>query len=315
MISVSQIGTPQSAAFDPLSTSLQFSSHPAQNQLSVSSNPNVVNTISNGIASTTGAFYVYFFSAHPFLLPHHRQVELLKQRRIPHLELAIQYIGSCFLAQAPTQMYQEALKRMLSQQNLPRDAFAVQALLLFAIGLHANNDPRKAMQILDMAINIALEIGLNQRDYAMMQGCNDRVLEECYRRTWWSLYVCNGLFSGVNPMIPFRLQHVATDVPLPCEDTEYLSGVSRVPPTSSQCAAPTADHQWLLSKLPANTRKQIPFTSTLQDYDDAAFAPEQCEFSSFAYLIDAIRIMGRVLEVSRAESIEFHLVDIVDADL
>jgi hypothetical protein len=219
-------GSQASTPYAVLANDLPYSSLAAPNQVSATSTPNANYSINNGIASTTGAFYVYFFSAHPFLLPHHRQVELLKQRRIPHLELAIQYIGSCFLPEAPTELYKEALKRMLSQHNLPRDAFSIQALLLFAIGLHANNEPEMASQMLDMTINMALEIGLNRRDYGLFQGCNDRVLEECYRRTWWSLYASNGLFAGVNPRIPFRLRDVATDVPLPCEDMEYLSGVS-----------------------------------------------------------------------------------------
>ncbi|KAF2808367.1 uncharacterized protein BDZ99DRAFT_419412 [Mytilinidion resinicola] len=284
IVPISQIGTPQHGTFGALINTNPFASPPISNQSALHSNLNPNSSVNSGVASTTSAFYFYFYSSHPFLLPHHRQVELLKQRRIPHLELAIQYIGSCFLPAAPTEMYKDALKRMLSQHNLPKDAFSVQTLLLFAIGLHANNDPEKAAQMLDVAINIALEIGLNQGDFALMHGANDRILEECLRRTWWSLYVINGLFAGVNPRIPFRLRDVVTDVPLPCEEVEYYSG-------------------------------HIPFTRSLQDYDDSAFAIEESEFSSFTYLVDAVRIMGKVLEVSRADNMEYHMVDITDADL
>lgn len=220
------MATPQNGHYDGITTGLPYPSPVTPNQLALGPNSSGSYSMNSGISSTTGAFYHYFYSSHPFLLPHHRQVEILKQRRIPHLELAIQYIGSCFVQTAPTEMYKETLKRMLSQQNLPKDAFLVQTLLLFAIGLHANNDPEKAGQTLDRAITLALEIGLNRADFAMMHGANDRILEECLRRTWWSLYVINGLFAGVNPRIPFRLRDVATDVFLPCEELEFFSGVS-----------------------------------------------------------------------------------------
>lgn len=123
-------------------------------------------------------------------------------------------------------MYKQALNQMLSQQSLDKNGFSVQTLMLFAMGLHANNDPGRAAQIILMAIQLALEIGLHRSDFAIIHGNGDRVLEECWKRTWWSLYIVNGMFAAVNPTIPFQLRDVATDVLLPCEDTEYISGVS-----------------------------------------------------------------------------------------
>lgn len=123
-------------------------------------------------------------------------------------------------------MFKEALNRMLFHQNAPKDGFSVQAMMLFAVGLHANNEPDKAGQVLQLAINLALEIGLNRAEFAILNGSGDRVMVEGWKRTWWSLFVINGLFAGVNPSITFRLRDVASDVPLPCEESEYLSGVS-----------------------------------------------------------------------------------------
>jgi hypothetical protein len=37
---------------------------------------------------------------------------------------------------------------------------------------------------------------------------------------------------------------------------------------------------------------------TLADYDDASLLGEEYEFSSFAYLVDAVRCLGRVLVVN-----------------
>jgi hypothetical protein len=176
-----------------------------------------------GSVSPIGTFFAFFYPSHSFILPRKRVVELFKERRAPHLELAIKYIGSCFIPSAPTQMFKEALNRMLFHQNAPKDGFSVQAMMLFAVGLHANNEPDKAGQV---AINLALEIGLNRAEFAILNGSGDRVMEESWKRTWWSLFVINGLFAGVNPSITFRLRDVASDVPLPCEESEYLLGVS-----------------------------------------------------------------------------------------
>jgi hypothetical protein len=63
----------------------------------------------------------------------------------------------------------------------------------------------------------------------------------------------------------------------------------------------------------ANIVQHIPYPSTLQDYDDSAFLPSLPNFSSFTYLIDAIRTLGKVFECARLDStFEYHAVDVVD---
>ena len=69
----------------------------------------------------------------------------------------------------------------------------------------------------------------------------------------------------------------------------------------------------LTNKTGTNTHQHIPYPSTLQDYDDSAFLPSLATFSSFTYLIDAIRILGKVFECARLDStFEYHAVDVVD---
>ena len=154
---------------------------------------------------------------------------VFKERQAGLLELAVQYIGSSFLPASPTDMYKSAMDRTIASQNYPRDGFAVQALLLFGIGLHANNEIPRAAQIFIMAQNLTIEIGLHRLDFSLINGNGDPVLEESWRRTWWSMYIANGMMTAVNPGVQFRLKDVITDVPLPCEDHQYFSGVS--PPT------------------------------------------------------------------------------------
>ncbi|KAL5397446.1 hypothetical protein PMIN06_003619 [Paraphaeosphaeria minitans] len=238
-----------------------------------------------GPPTPTQAFYHYFYNSHPFCLPQLQLMQLFKDRRAPLLEYAVQYLGSCYLAEMPTDMYKEALNRAIDSGQFPKDGFSVQALILYAVGLHSCNEVPRSAQIFALVQNLVLELGMNRLEYALIHGRNDRILEESWRRTWWSSYTVNGMLTAVNPGVQFRLKDIATDVPLPCEDYQYFSGA-------------------------------IPYPHTLQEYDDSAFAPEEIIFSSFTYLIDAIRILGKVFEVARLDSqFEYHAVDVVDSYL
>ncbi|KAJ4366251.1 hypothetical protein N0V83_007887 [Neocucurbitaria cava] len=235
-----------------------------------------------GPETAVQAFYHYFYNSHPFCLPEPRLLEVFKERRAPLLEYAVQFLGSSFIPSVPTDMYKEAMNRNINNGNYPRDAWSVQALMLFGIGLHAHNEVPRAAQVFQIAQALTLELGLHRMEFAMMNGENDPQLEESWRRTWWSMFTVNGMMTAVNPGVQFRLKDVATDVPLPCENHQYFSG-------------------------------HIPFPSTLQDYDDSAFLPSLTIFSSFAYLIDAVRILGKVFECARLDStFEYHAVDVVD---
>jgi hypothetical protein len=182
------------------------------------------------------SFYHYFYNAHPFCLPHDRLISLFKERRTPLLEHAVHYIGASFLPEIPTDMYKDALNRSINSGSFPSDGYTVQALLLFSIGLHANNEVPRASQIFAIAQNLTLELGLNRIDFAIINGNNDRQLEEMWRRTWWSMYTANGMLSAVNPGVQFRLKDVITNVPLPCEQDNYLSGASIAePPPVQRC--------------------------------------------------------------------------------
>jgi hypothetical protein len=153
-------------------------------------------------------------------------LEVFNQRKAPLLEYAVQFIGSSFITAIPTDMYKEALDRQINNGNFPRDGYSVQALLLFSIGLHAHNEVPRAAQVFAIAQAMTLELGLNRMEFAIIHGENDSQLEECWRRTWWSMFTVNGMMTAVNPGVQFKLKDVLTDVPLPCEDSQYFSGVS-----------------------------------------------------------------------------------------
>ncbi|KAL1645494.1 hypothetical protein SLS58_003803 [Diplodia intermedia] len=240
--------------------------------------------LSNMVCS---AFFSFFAPAHPFLMPRSYLLDFLcssNSKRQPHLEMAIQYIGACYVPQASPQLMEEALRYTLFQQNLPRDSFMVQALLLYAIGLKANDRGSMADDMLSKAIDIALAIGMNDREFAIRNGCGNRLLEESWRRTWWELYVADGFFAGVSQRTNFRLRDVPTDVPLPCEEVEYASGY-------------------------------VPLSRTLEEYDDSAFAEDEVEYSSFAYRIDSVRNLGKVLAVTSEDVLDFRAIETADSCL
>jgi hypothetical protein len=197
---------------------------PPQLNLNGTARPNKFGHL--GPETAVQAFFHYFYNSHPFCLPEPRLLELFKERQAPLLEYAVQFMGSSFISSMPSDMYKEALNRTINNGNYPRDAWSVQALMLFATGLHAHNEVPRAAQIFIIAQNLTIELGLHRMEFALMHGGGDPQLEESWRRTWWSMYTVNGMLTAVNPGVQFKLKDIVTDVPLPCENDQYFSGVS-----------------------------------------------------------------------------------------
>ena len=177
------------------------------------------------------AFFYHFYPAHPFLLPRGRFMAFRKERPLPHLEAAMRYVGSFYVAQAPTAAYGLEAERSVYHMDCHRDGFWIQAMLILVIGLDGYTYQEKALQILIDAQNVALDLGMNKRDYATLNGRGSDVIEESWRRTWWEMYVVDGMIAGVHQRSSFRLNEVLSDVTLPCEEKDYLNGVSQEPPT------------------------------------------------------------------------------------
>jgi hypothetical protein len=56
----------------------------------------------------------------------------------------------------------------------------VQAMLLYALGLDSNNDQKRAIEILTKAQNLAVELGMNRREYAVANGGGSQFCEESW---------------------------------------------------------------------------------------------------------------------------------------
>jgi Fungal specific transcription factor domain len=173
------------------------------------------------------AFYHYFYDAHPFLPPRHQLLQLLKTNPMEHLQTAMCYIGSRYVSGLSTEAYALEFESYLSDcKPAPKDASMVQAMLLFALGLDGNKEREKAIEVLTKAQALAAGLGMNQREYAVINGRGSSVCEESLRRSWWELYVVSVMAAGFHGRATFHRQDSLSNVPLPCEEKEFASGVS-----------------------------------------------------------------------------------------
>lgn len=140
----------------------------------------------------------------------------------------MRYVGSLYIDAGPARaMYLDEAVRLCYLPSTPKDGFLIQALLLLVVTLDGSCEQEKARGFLADCERIAIEIALNSRDFAVLHGQGNPILEESWRRTWWDLYVCDGMVAGVHRVTNFLLFDVAADVALPCEEHQYLTGVSR----------------------------------------------------------------------------------------
>ncbi|KAG6365519.1 hypothetical protein INS49_007130 [Diaporthe citri] len=186
-------------------------------------------------------------------------------QKLDHLQAAMRYVGSLFMDVGPARAsYLDEALRLCYSPSTPKDGFLVQTLLLLIVALDGSCQQDKARDLLTDCERIAVEIGMNTRQFATMNGRGNPILEESWRRTWWDLYVIDGMVAGVHRVTNFLLFDLTADVALPCEESEFLLGT-------------------------------IPQPMYMEDFDDQLFSGEDRPFSSFAYRVAAIRNLGRFM--------------------
>ncbi|KAJ0159459.1 hypothetical protein CTA2_9657 [Colletotrichum tanaceti] len=254
-----------------------FSSGPVSTQLAVAqpqsqSQPSGVPLVQVPVPTLAerclDSFYHHFHASHPFALPKEWLLRVMRDTNIEPLLAAIRWVGSLFLDVGPARavgFLDEAL-RLVQDPATRRDGFFVQALVLLVVALDGSGEQERARDLLGDAERVALELGLNTHAYATQHGRGVPVLEESWRRTWWDLFVVDGMVAGVHRQTNFMLFDVPADAALPCEEHQYMSGT-------------------------------IPPPLTLADLEDRDFSGEDREFSSFAYRILAGRNLGRFMRV------------------
>ncbi|KAM0288732.1 hypothetical protein ACHAO9_006795 [Fusarium lateritium] len=143
----------------------------------------------------------------------------------------------------------------------------VQCRLLYSIALFWNNFRPEADREIEAAKDTALALGMHTREFATANGFGDEVLMESWRRTWWMLYIVDAYYAGTLGTLNLKVFHIEASVDLPCEESEYESGV-------------------------------IPTPRTLDDFNSREFFDEEITFSSFAYLIGAVKCAAFAISTS-----------------
>jgi hypothetical protein len=211
-------------------------------------------------------FYKHFHPAHPFVAP--KRMYLSKPGLLPDvLKAVMRFLGGQYLPKANLKALRNAAATILSEK-VPEDGFKVQGLLLFAIASFARYEQSQGMHALDLAIQLALRLGMNRQLFAITNGQNNPTLQESWRRTWWTLFIINGLVTAIGGQEqPFRLHDVYCDVPMPgpCED--YEDCVSNPKPRS------------------------------ISEFRNRTFSEDPYRWSSFTYAIEAMYIMGAVFSL------------------
>lgn len=218
-------------------------------------------------------YYENFHRSHPILFP--KRVYDSGRRYPSYLNAVVQYIGSHYsvISAAPLRELAAAeLARSIGSENSPQ---IVQARLLYAIALHGNGEIKEARTRLHEAIDMALALGMNKKEFATFYSREESDLEaESMRRTWWELYVLDGYLTALDPRGPssFRMSSINGDVEMPCEESIYAEGRTPMPRSSSR------------QELEARIFGEVD-------------SEETTNLSSFTYRVDAIDLIARVLAV------------------
>ncbi len=211
-------------------------------------------------------FYKHFHPSHPFVVPkklYNSRTCLLPE----YLKAAMRFVAGHYVPNANIKALRNAASVVLLDK-IPEDGFKVQGLLLFAVASFARYEQSQGARALELAIQVALRIGMNGHMYAFTQGQNNFTLQESWRRTWWSLFITNGLVTAIGGQEqPFRLHDVYSDIPLPgsCEDYD-------------KC-------------------QSTPQPRGISDFRNRTFSEDSYCWSSFAYAIEAMYIMGAVFSL------------------
>ncbi|EEP76823.1 predicted protein [Uncinocarpus reesii 1704] len=150
-------------------------------------------------------YYAFFHDAHPILPPAHLLPRIAPIP--PCLQAVVRFIGAHYTLDPSADLYRDSVVSELAAANEP-SFYKVQALLLLSIVLHARNERSDAVDSFSTAVELALGMGMNRASFASTLGENDPVRIETLRRTWWELYMVDGMFSAFDQM-PSRINNAS----------------------------------------------------------------------------------------------------------
>ncbi|KAL7811978.1 hypothetical protein V8C26DRAFT_407774 [Trichoderma gracile] len=221
------------------------------------------------------AYYNCFHRYHP-CAPPRRFLERylqdpIRQDELRPLVFVMRFVGSIYLSShqpslRPRCQELEDLAASAIAQVAPTaiNFFMVPCHAIFSACMYWRGNTARSRRHMDTAVQLALDFGMHRREFAVDHGDGDPVLEECWRRTWWQVYIIDAYYAAIKRNADFATFHVDATADLPCEEDEYERG-------------------------------QIPRPKTLEDFESREFSSEDTVFSSFAYLIGGVRGMASAM--------------------
>ncbi|RDW57384.1 hypothetical protein BP5796_12834 [Coleophoma crateriformis] len=211
--------------------------------------------------SLVDSYYQNFHRFHPLLVPSPHLSRLFQnpsqQPSITPLIAVLRFIGHLSSGGEWSTPLKDSVEACFAEAS-QTDPFMVQCRLLFSIALFWCGNTTDSQREIDAAVRLALHLEMFRREFATERGDGDAVLTESWRRTWWMLFVIDGYYAGTLGTMKSSFAGIEATMELPCEELEFESG-------------------------------EIPKPRTLQDFDCREFANGTTSFSSFAYLVGAVR--------------------------
>lgn len=175
------------------------------------------------------SYYNNFHKFHPFLLPRKHLTRLYRDISGPTtfrpLIAVMRLVGHIYSSHEWSDSLKDEVDVCFSQALLT-DPIMVQCRLLYFIVLFWYEFKEDAKRQLESAAKIARDLQMFLRAFAVRHGGDDSVLKECWRRTWWMLYIVDAYYTGTLGTMNFEVVNIDATVELPCEELEYESGVS-----------------------------------------------------------------------------------------
>lgn len=176
-------------------------------------------------------YFKCFHRYHPCVLPA-SQLQQYSNNPAFHQQLqptlaVIRVIGSIYARSSRSKALSEEAESAIAKalEDTPRSPLLAQALLLYSVSMYWSHDDVQSRQYMDLALDTALQIGMNFRSFAIDNAPDDTVLQECYRRTWWQIYIIDAAYASIKRSTTFRAAGVLSDVDLPCAEHDYDCGV------------------------------------------------------------------------------------------
>lgn len=137
----------------------------------------------------------------------------------------IRFIGNIYASSGDWLIRLEEYATACLSQAQPTDPVLVQCWLLYSIALFWNDRKPEAICEMDKAIRLAVDLQMHRKEVSARHGADDAVCWECWRRTWWTLYIVDTYYSGALGAMRSGLADIEPTVDLPCEESDYESGV------------------------------------------------------------------------------------------